>query len=108
MTYEEYKTAPFELKHARYNALTHWNRQINECLREVEQRAGLTAKLRMHNARHSFADLARRIMAEHKTISPYDIQLMMGHSNLKQTTDYMEELSGQDATQPLTAVFGRQ
>ncbi len=107
MTYEEYKTAPFELKHARYNALTHWNRQINECLREVEQKAGLSAKLRMHNARHSFADLARRIMQEHKTITPYDIQLMMGHSTLSQTSDYMEELSGQDATQPLTAVFRR-
>jgi hypothetical protein len=100
MTCEEYKAAPFELKHARYNALVHWNRQINECLKEVEQKAGLSA-------RHSFVDLARRIMQEHKTITPYDIQLMMGHSTLSQTSDYMEELSGQDATQPLTAVFGK-
>lgn len=46
-------------------------------------------------------------MQEHKTITPYDIQLMLGHSTLSQTSDYMEELSGQDATQPLTAVFGK-
>ncbi|MVM36448.1 hypothetical protein GO730_00300 [Spirosoma sp. HMF3257] len=61
----------------------------------------------MHNARHSFADLARRTMQEDGTITLLDIMLMLGHSDFNMTMKYIEELSRQNAAKPMRAVFNR-
>ena len=106
MTHEQYKSAPFVVREKLGQALAHWNRQVNLCLRDIQAEAGLSG-LTTHTSRHSFADLARRIMQEDKTLTLYDIQLMLGHSEYKTTVGYMEELSGQDASRQLKAVFDR-
>ena len=102
-----YKSAPFAVRRRLSITIGYWVNQINQCLKEVEREAGLSGRLSTHTARHSFADLARRIMQEDKSLTLYDIQLMLGHTDHKTTVNYIEELSGSDATAPMTAVFGR-
>ncbi|GAB4036734.1 site-specific integrase [Spirosoma gilvum] len=107
VTHEAYKSAPFAVRKRLYADLNHWNRQMNLCLKLIQQEAGLDETLRMHNARHSFAALAKRIMKEDASITMYDIQMMLGHSNFKTTENYTDDLEEQDATQPMKAIFYR-
>ena len=106
LTHEQYKRSPFATRAKLSQHIGHWNYQVNVCLREIQAEAGLSG-LTTHTSRHSFADLARRIMQEDKTLTLYDIQLMLGHLEYKTTVGYMEELSGQDASRPMQAVFNR-
>lgn len=107
LTHEQYKNAPFGVRKRLAEMLTFRGRQVNLCLKEIQQAAGLPDVLSMHTSRHSFADMARRIMQSDKSITLYDIQLMLGHGRYETTVGYMEELSGQDATAPMMAVFDR-
>jgi integrase len=107
ITYEQYKAAPFEVRRKLYNTLTYWNRQVNLCLRQIREAAGLTDKLTNHNARHSFADLARRVMEQDASFTMYDIQKMLGHSNLISTEVYTRDLKEPDATRAMDAIFNR-
>lgn len=106
ITREQYQAAPFDVRRKLYNTLTHWNRQLNNCLKLLQQEAGLKETIKTHNARHSFADLARRIMQKEKSITVYDIQLMMGHSNFK-TTEAYYQADDQESDQPMQAIFNR-
>ncbi|MCX6214657.1 tyrosine-type recombinase/integrase [Spirosoma sp.] len=106
-THEQYKQAPFEVKRRLYNDNAHWNRQVNLCLREVKKAAGLPEKLTNHNARHSFADLARRVMEQDVSLTMYDIQKMLGHSSLVTTEIYTKSLQEPDSTKAINAIFNR-
>ncbi len=107
LTHEQYRDASFEVKRRLYSDTAHWNRQVNTCLGQIEAEAGLNQKLRMHNSRHSFAELARHIMKQDKTITLYDIQQMLGHSSYKTTEQHYTETKAQDSTDAMTAVFIR-
>ncbi|GAB4036708.1 tyrosine-type recombinase/integrase [Spirosoma jeollabukense] len=107
VTYEQYRTAPFELKQRYSVKITSLNTKMNVCLKEIERAAGLTEPLRFHNSRHSFADLARRTMEKDGSITMYDIQKMMGHSDFKTTEIYTKDLQERDTTQAMNAIFNR-
>ncbi|ADB39302.1 tyrosine-type recombinase/integrase [Spirosoma linguale] len=107
ITHEQYKAASFDVKRRLYNDLAHWNRQVNLCLREVRTVAGLPEKLTNHSARHSFADLARRIMEQDVSLSMYDIQKMLGHNSIITTEVYTKDLQEPDSTKPMFAIFSR-
>ncbi|MVM36530.1 tyrosine-type recombinase/integrase [Spirosoma sp. HMF3257] len=107
VTHEDYKLASFDMKRQLFNALNYWNRRINLSLELLGEDANLNGPLRMHSARHSFADLARRIMHEDKTITMYDIQLMLGHSSIQVTEIYTKSLEEPDNTEAMQAIFNR-
>ena len=104
---DELYAAPFAHRKTLDTRLHYWNGRINTALAEIQVSAKLKGKLRMHNARHSFADLARRTMQEEGTLTPMDITLMLGHSDFKMTQKYMEDLRKQDANKPMAAIFDR-
>jgi integrase len=107
LSYEQYRQADFETKRQLYNAFSYWDDQINACLALIEREAELKTPLRMHTARHSFAELARTIMQQDKTLTVYDIQLMLGHSSFKTTKGYYNDSADQDTSESMKAVFGR-
>jgi integrase len=107
LTHEQYRTAPFAVRKKLHNTLRHWNQQVNLSLKELQEMADLPDKLRTHNARYSFADLARRIMVEDKSITVYDIQLMLGHRDFKTTEGYYRDEENQDVTEAMRAIFDR-
>ncbi|MVM34363.1 tyrosine-type recombinase/integrase [Spirosoma sp. HMF4905] len=105
LTHEQYKKASFEVRRKFSTTLNHWNKSINGALKEIEIGANLSKPLRMHSSRHSFADLALRIMKEEASLTLYDIQLMMGHQSLKTTEIYTKNWEEQDISQPMQVVF---
>ncbi|WP_460974124.1 tyrosine-type recombinase/integrase [Spirosoma migulaei] len=107
LTYDDYKAASFAIKRKLYNTIVHWNRKVNLSLRPLKQAAGLADKLTMHNARHSFADRARRMMQQGGKLTMYDIQMMLGHSRFKTTEIYTKDLQEPDLINPMQAIFGR-
>ncbi|QDK79670.1 tyrosine-type recombinase/integrase [Spirosoma sp. KCTC 42546] len=105
LTHEQYKKAFFEVRRKFSTTLNHWNKSINGALKEIEVGANLSRPLRMHSSRHSFADLALRIMKEEASLTLYDIQLMMGHQSLKTTEIYTKDWDEKDISQPMQVVF---
>ncbi|GAB3805575.1 site-specific integrase [Spirosoma humi] len=107
LTYEQYRSASFEVKKALYNAISPLNVSINRSLKKIESESNLNGKLRMHNARHSFAALAKQIMKDDKSITMIDIQSMMGHSSYKTTEIYTNDFDETQSIQPMQAIFNR-
>ncbi|GAB3948295.1 hypothetical protein GCM10028805_22330 [Spirosoma harenae] len=105
LTHEQYKNAPFEVRSRLAQVIRHWNKEINNRLREIEQKAKLPRPLRMHSARHSFADYALQIMKREANITLYDIQAMLGHGSLKTTEIYTRELEEKDLSESMQKIF---
>jgi len=99
--------APFAVRRQLDNHIHYWNMQINQRLAELQAEAGLKVKLRMHNARHSFADLARRIMQEDGTLTLLDITRMLGQRDPRMVMTYIEEMENQDSTKSMQSIFKR-
>ncbi|RZM23712.1 MAG: hypothetical protein EOO88_25290 [Pedobacter sp.] len=106
-TREELQKASFEVRRMLDTRLHYWNDKINTVLALIQKEAKLKDNLRMHNARHSFADLARRIMQEDNSITLLDITLMLGQRDPKMVMHYIEGMENQDASKPMGAVFNR-
>jgi site-specific recombinase XerD len=68
---------------------------LNKYLNTLAEMAGITKKVSMHIARHSFANIARQ-----KKANVYDISKALGHSSLKITETYLSKFdtASQDAT----------
>lgn len=68
---------------------------INKCLKELAQLAGIEKRISNHIARHSFADIARQ-----KNSNLYDLQNLLGHSDIGTTKKYFAnfDLDSQDKT----------
>ena len=64
-------------------------------MNKLAEMAGVTKKISMHIARHSFANIARQ-----KKANVYDISKALGHSSLKITETYLSKFdtTSQDAT----------
>lgn len=107
LTRDELVAAPFACRKRLDNCLHYWNGKINKCLLEIEKAAGLAEPLRMHNARHSFADLARRIMQQDGTLTLLDITQLLGQRDPRMVMVYIEEMEKQDSTRPMEAIFKR-
>ena len=106
-TREELYAAPFAVRRLLDTRLHYWNGQINSVLSEIQKAHNLPDKLRMHNARHSFADMARRIMQEDGSLSLLDITNLLGQRDPRMVMTYIEEMEKQDATAPMSAIFQR-
>lgn len=106
-TRDQLYAAPFDERQKLDNRLYYWNGQINKVLAIIEKHLGFRDKLRMHNARHSFADLARRIMQEDGTLTLLDITKLLGQSDPRMVMVYIEEMERQDTNKQMAAVFNR-
>ncbi len=93
--------APYEVKLKLRRDIIVATQRINAGLKLID------ADLTMHTARHSVADLARRIMEKEGGIGLADIQKMLGHSDLKNTKSYIEKISGQDTSKVLKTIFSK-
>lgn len=62
--------------------------------------AGITKKLSMHIARHSFANIARQ-----KKANVYDISKALGHSSIKITETYLSAFDTQSEDETMLKVY---
>lgn len=108
LTYEQYRSATIGVKRAYFYKLTFLNTEVNSRLKDIQEVAGLKERLTCHSSRHSFANVARQIMETDNTINLYDIQKMLGHSDIRTTQVYTNSLLERDTTQSMQAIFKRQ
>lgn len=106
-TPEELKAAPFAVRKRLKERLQYLNDRINSALSELTGEAGMNIDLGMHNARHSIADLARRIMQEDGTLTLIDITNMLGQRDPKMVLTYIEDMAKQDITPTMRNVLQR-
>ncbi len=89
------KNLPYEVRKHLLQQVNSKNSLLNKYLNILAEMAGITKKVSMHIARHSFADIARK-----KNANVYDISKALGHSSLKITETYLSKFDAntQDAT----------
>ena len=94
-TWEEKEQLPHEVKRTLLQQVNSKNSLLNKYLNTLAEMAGITKKVSMHIARHSFANIARQ-----KKANVYDISKALGHSSLKITETYLSKFdtASQDAT----------
>lgn len=95
VTWEEKESLPAKTKELLYKQISSKNSILNNNLSILAKKAGITKKISMHIARHSFANIARQ-----KNANVYDISKALGHSSLKITEAYLSKFdkASQDAT----------
>lgn len=67
-----------------FNQISAKTALLNKYLKMIAKKAGIEKKISTHTARHSFADMARKM-----TSSIYDISKTLGHSNTRTTEGYI-------------------
>lgn len=95
ITWEDKERLPYNHKIALLKQVNSKNSILNKHLNKLAEMAGITKKISMHIARHSFANIARQ-----KKANVYDISKALGHSSLKITETYLSKFdtTSQDAT----------
>ena len=95
ITWEDKERLPYNHKIALLKQVNSKNSILNKHLNKLAEMAGVTKKISMHIARHSFANIARQ-----KKANVYDISKALGHSSLKITETYLSKFdtTSQDAT----------
>lgn len=95
ITWEDKERLPHEVKKHLLQQVNSKNSLLNKYLNKMAAMAGITKKVSMHIARHSFANIARQ-----KKANVYDISKALGHSSLKITESYLSKFdtTSQDAT----------
>ncbi|WP_339629175.1 site-specific integrase [uncultured Maribacter sp.] len=90
-----------DLKNAKdvFNKLKTANKKFNDCLKSIGKKAGITKKITMHIARHSFGNIAG------DTIHPLMLQKLYRHSDLKTTLNYQSNFIHRDADLALDSVL---
>ncbi len=83
-TWEDKERLPYEVKKHLLQQVNSKNSLLNKYLNKMATMAGITKKVSMHTARHSFANIARQ-----KKANVYDISKALGHSSLKITESYL-------------------
>lgn len=76
------------------------NALVNKNLKTVAEKAGIQKRLSFHVARHSFAYIAFK-----KTKDPLAIQMILQHSKLKETQDYITSLANEGKRDILGKIF---
>jgi integrase len=82
-------------------AVTNADRLYNKKLKIIAELAGLSNKLAMHDARHSFA-----YHAVSKGISVIEIQKLLRHSSVEKTMKYLANFIRKDSDDPIDQMFG--
>jgi site-specific recombinase XerD len=77
------------------------NSLLNKYLNKLADMAGITKKLSMHIARHSFANIARQ-----KKANVYDISKALGHSSIKITESYLSSFDTKTQDETMKKVYG--
>ncbi len=81
-----------------FNKLKTANRKFNTHLKSIAKKAGISKKITMHIARHSFGNIAG------DTIHPLMLQKLYRHSDLKTTLTYQANFIHKDADDALDSV----
>jgi len=99
ITPEDHQKASSELLSHLFNKIESQIALYNKTLKLVALKSKIKKNLSSHIARHSFADIAR------KKVSVYDIQKMLGHSNIKITEVYLKSLDNDAMDKAMNEVF---
>jgi integrase/recombinase XerD len=98
--------SPEDLKKASPELLTHLFNKIesqislyNRSLKIIAFKSKIKKKVSSHIARHSFAEIARN------KVSIYEIQKMLGHTNIKITEGYLKSLNDNEMDNAMEEVF---
>ncbi len=78
-----------------------WSAMVNAKLKELASKAGIPINLTTHVARHTFARLADKTVADKRKISK-----ALRHSKFSMTEEYLEELRMSDLDEDMDAVYG--
>ncbi|WP_179021850.1 site-specific integrase [Winogradskyella forsetii] len=81
-----------------FNKIKTANRKFNTHLKSIAKKAGITKKITMHIARHSFGNIAG------DTIHPLMLQKLYRHSDLKTTLNYQANFIHKEADNALDSV----
>jgi len=100
ITWEEKEQLPYEVKKTLLQQVNSKNSLLNKYLGKLAAMAGITKKVSMHIARHSFANIARQ-----KKANVYDISKALGHSSLKITESYLSKFDTQSQDETMKQVF---
>lgn len=99
-TWEDKEQLPYEVKKHLLQQINSKNSLLNKYLNKIAKMAGITKKVSMHIARHSFANIARQ-----KKANVYDISKALGHSSLKITEAYLSKFDTQSQDETMKKVF---
>lgn len=97
---DEKERLPFDLKKMLLNQTNSKNSLLNKYLNKLAGMAGITKKLSMHIARHSFANIARQ-----KKANVYDISKALGHSSIKITETYLSAFDTKSEDETMLKVY---
>ena len=100
ITWEEKEQLPYEVKNMLLQQTNVKNTLLNRYLDKIAKLAGITKKVSMHIARHSFANIARQ-----KNANVYDISKALGHSSLDITEAYLARFDTTSQDETMRHVF---
>lgn len=96
LTKDQQKSVPIVRKR-----IGSWNAYVNKCLKDVARLAGIDEDVSMHVARHSFAQYG----VNERGIDAYKMMLLLGHSSIKITMDYLKSLDVQTVHDTVIEIF---
>jgi integrase len=73
---------------------------MNRYLKEISEQLGFEKTIATHSARHSFAQMAKR-----KKVDIYAIKQALGHSSIKQTETYLNDLDTDEVDRAMANVY---
>ncbi len=77
------------------------NTIVNGCLKDIADQLEISESVSMHVARHSFAQYA----VDEKKVPAYHLMILLGHSNIKTTMQYLKTINVSAADKTLDAIF---
>ena len=92
---------PNDVKQKVFNEISSKNVLLNKGLKRIAKKAGISKKVTMHIARHSFANKAMK-----EGIKSSNIQGLLKHSSLSITEKYMGNFGNQEDNETLHKIFG--
>lgn len=100
ITLEEKEQLSYNVKKQLLQQVNSKNSLINKYLNKLAEMAGISKKISMHIARHSFANIARQ-----KDANVYDISKALGHSSIKITESYLSKFDTKSQDETMAKVF---
>ena len=97
----ELSMLPNDVKQKVFNEISSKNVLLNKGLKRIAKKAGISKKVTMHIARHSFANKAMK-----EGIKSSNIQGLLKHSSLSITEKYMGNFGNQEDNETLHKIFG--
>ena len=93
-------TLPSDMKQKLLEEVAAKNALLNKSLKKLAGKAGISKKVSMHIARHSFASIAVQ-----KGIESNKVKSLLAHSRLQTTEGYMGNFSSSENDKALESVF---